>query len=217
MIDTKETDVCHPDGKIMLLNGNVLDCYPKPDTPGIIQGGQLELDRTREYFKTRKPHSDKPLRDRQEKEDWRGLFFKEAFFLYDNKDRILSDSRMFLTPLPFRNGLAYSGTSGLDNATLGIYMEWWDYCEKAVLKYNGKIYALTYYIAGSPLSGSNHCSAVTRKGVSQTIRFPSPFYEIWGSFMRINQRYTEAKQIYQAYSLEETVSILRSSDDFLDT
>ena len=29
--------------------------------------------------------------------------------------------------------------------------------------------------------------------------------------MRINQRYTEAKQIYQAYSLEETIAKLREA------
>ena len=29
--------------------------------------------------------------------------------------------------------------------------------------------------------------------------------------MRINQRYTEAKQIYQAYTLEETISKLRKA------
>jgi len=138
------------------------------------------------------------------------LFFKEAFFLYEHKDQILADSRMFLTPLPFKNNLAYTGTSGLQNATLGIYLEWWDACEQAVIYNKDRIEALTYFIAGSPLSGGNHCSAVDRKGKSRTVQF-APFTEIWSSFMRINQRYTEAKQIYQAYTLEETISKLREA------
>ena len=63
---------------------------------------------------------------------WKKLFFWEAFFLYEHKEQILADSRMSLTPLPFENNLAYTGTSGLRNATLGVYLEWWDECERAV-------------------------------------------------------------------------------------
>ena len=179
IIETEEKDVRHPEGKILLKNGNVLDCYEKEDRPERI------------------------------KKPWKELFLKEAFFLYEHRDAVYADSRMFLTPLPFDNNLAYTGTSGLRNATLGVYLEWWDNCERAILKDKGEVTALTYFIAGSPLSGSNHCNVVNRRGESKSIVFNSPFTEIWGSFMRINQRYTEAKQIYQAYSLEETVAKLR--------
>jgi FtsZ-binding cell division protein ZapB len=141
------------------------------------------------------------------------LFFKEAFFLYEHKEQILADSRMFLTPLPFENNLAYTGTSGLRNATLGVYLEWWEECERAVIKKDGKVQALTYFIAGSPLSGSNHCAAVDRKGKRRTIQFESPFSELWSSFMRINQRYTEAKQLYQSYTLQQVLDILHQEDN----
>ena len=173
--------VCHPEGKILLMNGTALECYPKPD-------GAVPAD-----------------------DGWEELFLKEAFFLYEHKDRILSDSRMFLTPTPFKNELAYSGSSWMGGATLGVYLEWWDACEKSVLKYEGDIDALTYRIAGSPLSGSNSCSAVTRDGKTFAVHFPVPFSEIWSSFSRINQRYTEAKQRYQAYTLEETLVKLREA------
>lgn len=142
---------------------------------------------------------------------WKKLFFREAFFLYEHKEQILADSRMSLTPLPFENNLAYTGTSGLRNATLGVYLEWWDTCERAVIKNGGEVQALTYFIAGSPLSGGNHCSAVDRKGRSITIKF-SPFLPIWSSFIPINQRYAEMKQICQAYTLEETLSKLREAE-----
>lgn len=194
---------------ITLCDGTVLECFPKEDRPEVIREDPVELDRTGEFLqvkggprkKSRKPST----------EPWMELFFKEAFFLYEHREAILADSRMFLTPLPFRNNLAYTGMSGLNGATLGIYLEWWDQCERAVIKDDGEVFALTYFIAGSPLSGSNHCSAVRRNGKTMGIRFPGPFLDIWTSFMKINGRYTEAKQVYQAYSLEETVARLKSA------
>ena len=108
-------------------------------------------------------------------EPWEELFFKEAFFLYEHKEQILADSRMFLTPLPFKNDLAYTGTSGLKDATLGVYLEWWDECNRAIIKKDGVVQSLTYCIAGSPLSGVNHCSVVDRMGKCMRIQFSSPF------------------------------------------
>jgi hypothetical protein len=180
-IATEKRDVHHPKGKICLDKGG-------------------------EFLKMRKGADEK--KGWPTNEPWKDLFLKEAFFLYEQKDKILSDTRMFFTPLPFSNNLAYTGTSGLSDATLGIYLEWWDDCEQAVIKNDEEVYALTFFIAGSPLSGSNRCSAVNRNGKEFTIQFSS-FLPIWTSFMRINQRYDEAKQIYQAYTLEETVSKLR--------
>ena len=207
IIETEEKDVRHPEGKILLKNGNVLDCYENEDKPVVIKPDVVGLDMTGEFLQLKRNPKKKPRAI--QKEPWKDLFLKEAFFLYEHRDAIYEDSRMFLTPLPFDNNLAYSGTSGLRNATLGVYLEWWESCERAILKDKDEVTALTYFIAGSPLSGSNHCSAVNRKGMSMSIVFNSPFTEIWSSFMRINQRYTEAKQIYQAYTLEETIAKLR--------
>ena len=207
IIKTEEKDVRHPEGKILLKNGNVLDCYEKEDRPAAIRPDVVGLDMTGEFLQM-KGQPKKKTRTVQEG-SWKGLFLKEAFFLYEHRSAIYADSRMFLTPLPFANNLAYTGTSGLNNATLGVYLEWWDNCDRAVLKDKGEVVGLTYFIAGSPLSGNNHCSMVNRSGKSKSIVFNSPFTDIWSSFMRINQRYTEAKQTYQAYSLEETIAKLR--------
>ena len=206
IVETKEKDLRHPEGKILLRNGKVLDCYPKSSQPQTIIPDDIGLDLSCEYLRIK--GEPKKTIHKCGREPWEELFFSEAFFLYDHKEQILADSRMFLTPLPFENNLAYSGTSGLRNATLGVYLEWWDECEHAVIKMDDQVQALTYFIAGSPLSGGNHCSAVDRKGETITIQF-SPFLPIWSSFMRINQRYDEAKRIYQAYTLEETISKLR--------
>lgn len=230
MNENEQTIVSHPDGKIILMNGNVLDCYPKKDQPSAIIPDEIGLDTTGEWLNLKKRTARRQheigldttgesmrFRDvskRQQhpvSEPWEELFYKEAFFLYEHKEQILADSRMFLTPLPFKNGLAYTGTSGFRDATLGIYLEWWEACERAVIKKDGIIQALTYYIAGSPLTGSNRCSTVDKNGIRETIQFSSPFMPIWRPFIQINQRYTEAKQIYQAYTLEETISKLREA------
>ena len=208
MTETKEMSVRHPEGKILLMSGAVLDCIRKEEQPAVINRDELALDTTGEFLRVKGGPKAKPRKPVQA--PWEELFYKEAFFLFEHREQILSDSRMFLTPLPFGNNLAYTGTSGLSGATLGVYLEWWDECERAIIRKGGEIRALTYYLAGSPLSGNNRCSAVTRKGKTERICFPSPFNEIWKSFMRINQRYTEAKQIYQAYTLEETVEKLRA-------
>ena len=41
------------------------------------------------------------------------LFLQYAHRLIGESDKIMADSRMFLAPVPIRNGLAYTGTSGL--------------------------------------------------------------------------------------------------------
>jgi hypothetical protein len=172
----------------------------------------LKLDQTGEFLQTGHRSLDKkPQKESHQLAEWEKLFLKEAFFLYENKGRILSDISMALTPTPFRNGLAYTGSSGLGDATLGVYLEWWDACRKSVVSYDEGIYALTYRIAGSPLSGSNSSSAVTRDGRTITVHLMSPFSDAWGSFMRINQRYAELKNLHlaQAYTLEETIAKLR--------
>lgn len=179
---------------------------PNANNPGC----QLRLDQTGEFF-----HEDrkkKPVGESPKREEWEELFLKEAFFLYENRKRILSDISMALTPTPFRNGLAYSGSSGLGGATLGVYLEWWDACRKSVVSYDEGIYALTYRIAGSPLSGSNSCSAVTRDGRTITVHLMSPFSDAWGSFMRINRRYAEMKPFHHAYTLEETIAKLKETN-----
>lgn len=182
VISSNLYDVCHPDGKIILMKGNILDCYPKEN---------------------------QPLTEMETGDGWRSLFLREAFFLHDHRDAVYADSRMFLAPVPLGNNLAYTGSAGLGNATLGVYLEWWDACEKSVIKDGKGIRALTYLLAGSPLSGRNRCSVVTRDGKTETVEFSGPFSDLWRPFMDLNRRYSDAKQRYRAYTLKETVERLR--------
>lgn len=72
---------------------------------------------------------------------------------------------------------------------------------------------MIYHIAGSPLSGSNHCGVVNEDGKTFIKSFDSPFKEIWGSFIDVNTKYDEAKEHFQAYTLKEVVDILKEIDE----
>ena len=139
----------------------------------------------------------------------RNLFINNAHFLWAHKDRILSDSRMYLCPLgDMGHNLSITGSGGFENPTLGVYIEWWlSVPETMLLSAEGR-QSLVYMIAGSPLSGQNHCSAVAEDGSSHTVSL-SPFGDYWRPFMSINRRHAEAKRQYQSYSLPEVLDILR--------
>lgn len=181
VIKTKD-DFKHPDGKIQLLNGTVLDCYLLEQPAAVPQSDAV-------------------------KENVEKFFVTNAFRFLQYRDRIMSDSRMFLCPVPIQNGLACTGTSGFQRPTLGVYIEWWLNCESAMI-FNGiGKKKLVYQIAGSPLSGSNHCGIVNENGETETESIQT-FSSLWPIFMRINNRYDEAKGLYQAYTLEQVVEIL---------
>ena len=184
METTKTNDgFVHPEGKIQLLNGNVLECYP------------LE-----------QPRPTPKNNEHEEKE--RELFLRNAFLFLQHRDRIMSDSRMFLCPIPIQSGLAYTGTSGFNRPILGVYIEWWLNCELSAVRRMEKTKWLVYRIAGSPLSGANRCGIVDEEGNTDIESFSGPFSPMWSSFIRINNRYDKAKSLYQAYTLEEVVEIL---------
>lgn len=208
-----EETVVHPEGKIILMDGRTICCFPLPDMPEPNYSEDVvSLDTTSKYFIHKRPtqapseaHSDMD----KEKEN-REIFLQNAFFLLSMKDRILSDSRLFLTKVPIINGLAYSGTSGFQHVTLGAYIEWWsNFSEVNFTDENGKQY-LVCKVSGSPLSGSNTCTVATKDGKYTHAHLKS-FLPVWTSLMAVNTRYTEAKQIYQAYTLRETINILKSN------
>lgn len=172
----------HPEGKIQLMDGRVLDCYQseQPDQAGTVNDDDKVVEQ---------------------------LFVDNAFVLWENRERILSDSRMFLCPLPIQSGLAYTGTMGFHDPTLGIYMEFWENCPSAhIVKKNGKRWLL-WHIAGSPLSGGNCCCLVNPEGKTKCMQMV-PFRDVWVPFVKINTRYNEVKGKYDAYSLRQVMSIL---------
>lgn len=85
---------CIQTEKIVLLDGREIECWPAVANEELC----CEMD-------------DKEMRK---------LFEENAFLLFENSKRILSDSRMFLCPIPLKNNFI-----GMKNRTLGVYIEWW--------------------------------------------------------------------------------------------
>ena len=207
--DEKET---FPDCKIVLLNGTQLDCYPREneDIETAFQD-KFELDTTGQFVTVRKckPKTRLVSNEQMQKQQ---LFVDNAFYLLAHMDRIMNDSRMFLAPVAAQSALAYTGTSGFNRPTLGVFLEWWQSSEDAMRIDNEGRRSLVYRLAGSPLSGINRCSAVREDGKIETVTLSS-FNRHCGSFIKINARYTEVKSRCQAYTLQEVLDILHREDN----
>ena len=200
--------------KIALIDGSQLDCYPIALPPEETVSGEFSLDTTGKYLQVgKKPHfvTDKELAERrkQEKIDAK-LFYEHIHLFLANADKILSDSRLFLSPVNVVNGLAYTGTSGFRRPTLGVYIEWWLYHKDASIDAKGNP---IWFISGSPLSGRNACSTVDRKGKTHRAQLNGRFSAVWRSFMEVNTRYTEVKGRYMTYDLREVIDILKGNAD----
>lgn len=201
----------HPEGKIQLLDGRVLDCYQSQRLKCEPVDNGLKIDTSGVYLSMKKTSGSRPVKDERDDEEKEldRLFLNNAFVLLNNRERILSDSRMFLCPLPIHNGLAYTGTSGFHRPTLGIYIEFWLHCPTATVKKDNGEKWLLWHISGSPLSGCNRCSLVNPQGETKCEQVAS-FSGVWRTFMEVNARYDEAKSKYDAYTLRQVLTILDS-------
>lgn len=196
---------------IELIDGTRIEAFPKAVQPETIKEDKFVLDTTGEYLQVgNRKRMPKRTTERDIIAQQRGeLLCRNLHRLIAESDKILADSKMFLAPVPIHNGLAYFGTSGFQNPTLGVYIEWWRHHKCAwVIDELGERQPLIY-IAGSPLSGANKCAYVGAEGMSYGVSVTN-FAPVWQPFMNVNTRYTEAKQRYDAYTLEEVVEILFS-------
>ena len=200
----------HPEGAIRLMDGTILTCYPKPEEEMSqeVVADELQLDRTGEYFSIgRRRIAPKP----EAKEVLRQLFIDNAFYLLAHRERILQDSRMFLTPVSVQNKLAYTESPGMDAPTIGVYLEWWSSClGSMVISDSGRL-SLIYELTGSPHSKLAICRQLYEDGETEPIHLYY-FARYWESLMKINMRYNEAKEIYEAYTLQELLDILHEED-----
>ena len=202
----------HPEGAIRLLDGTILTCYPKPEeemqqTEEVV-ADELPLETTGLHFGMgRRRIAPKP----EAKEVLRQFFIDNAFYLLAHRERILRDSRMFLTPVSVQNKLAYTESPGMDAPTIGVYLEWWSSClGSMVLSESGRL-SLIYELTGSPHSKFAICRQLYEDGETEPIHLYY-FARYWESLMKINMRYNEAKQIYEAYTLQELLDILHEED-----
>ena len=194
---------------IELIDGTRIEAFPKAVQPETIKEDKLALDPTGEYLQIgRRKRKAGHVIERDSIAQQRGeLLCRNLHRLIAESDTILSDSRMFLAPVPIQNGLAYFGTSGFHAPTLGIYIEWWKHHKCAwVIDEFGEKQPLVY-IAGSPLSCANKCAYVGTNGEIYSVSV-TKFTPVWQSFINVNTRYTEAKQRYEAYTVEEVIKKL---------
>ena len=181
----------HPEGAIRLMDGTILTCYPKP--------------------KQEEQSSNESQLEDEVDEELQRLFIDNAFYLLAHRERILQDSRMFLAPIGIQNGSPYTKSLGLDAPTIGVYLEWWSSClGSMVLSKSGRM-SLIYEFTGSPHSKVTSGRQLYENGETEPIhRYDHVQY--WESLIEINTRYSEAKQIYQAYTLQELLDILHEED-----
>ncbi len=164
---------------IELMNGTLLEC-----------------------FKNEQDRHEQERGDKEEK-----VFLDNAFFFLAHRDKIMKDSRMFLTPVPIRHTIFF----WRGNICLGDYLEWWLSCESARRMSDDNRMLLVYLLAGSHCSGSNRCHEVDEFGTTEGIQL-SNFSSAAGQFIRIAERYKNFVGVYEAYSLEEVVEILKREE-----
>ena len=133
------------------------------------------------------------------------LFRQSVPLLWRHRERILSDSRMFLTPIAERNGLAYLGP--FPTATLGTYIEFWMLCDAAVFTDERGIQYFVTCVDGSPLSGANRCTQVSEVG-EISMRSVYRFSSLWRPFRDLIRRYRKPQATAQHYTLPEVLSLL---------
>ncbi len=172
---------------------------------------KIKLDTTGEYLQigSRKPSAAKSEQDavllQQQK-----VFLDNAFLFLAHREQILNDNKMSQAPVPFQSGLAYTGTNGLHNPTLGTYLEFWQNCPQAAWVDEDDRKYLVYHIAGSPLTGTNRCGIVYEDGTTASVPLPC-FHNLWSGFMKINRERCDAAEDGDGnYTLEMVTDLLNS-------
>lgn len=134
------------------------------------------------------------------------IFLNNAFFFLAHRDRIMSNSRMFLASVPVQNGPIYFG-----KLCLGAYIEWWLSCDTVRRISEDARLSLVFRLAGSPFSGRNSCNEVYEDGSNKVVHI-SNFMNAVGRLKRISEHYSRYDN-KERYSLEEVVEILKKEDN----
>ncbi len=173
---------------ITLLDGRTLTCYENSDSEQPISN-ELKLDTTGTYFRVGRHGASSKTDEKKGTYDNADSISRSQLFLtyfqtfYSHRERILSDSRMFLARIPMHNGLAYTGTSGFACPTLGILIEWLLTVPYATEQdEQGRVW-MVCSITGSPLTGSNRCTWVDCEG-NTCLKPVSSFYPLWSNLCK---------------------------------
>lgn len=158
------------DGKLRLTDGTTIDTYSR-------------------YYSIEDVIST-PLKEE--------LFYQNVHLFIANADRILSDSRLFLTPIPVDNAKAF-------RPILGAYIEWWRNYPKE-----------SHSVQGDPIwkivaeAGSEEYKfyAVDKDGKSYLAEVENPAHSRL-TYRRMNGIYYRAKRAFFSYSLTDAIQLLR--------
>lgn len=197
---------------ITLLNGTELPLFLKSEqhSKNIPDAMRLDTSGLYQSIGNYKPRMMKESEAAEiERQYNHHLFTENAWFLLNHVEEIFSDSRMFLASVRVNNRLAYFDNSRFRCPTVGVYLEWWLNNSEKAIDANGN---LVWYISGSPLSGMDSCLSVTPEGKQVRANLRTSVGGAAKSFAEVNTRYKEAKQIAEAYSLEEVLIKLRGAD-----
>ena len=133
------------------------------------------------------------------------MFAKAVWQLFNHRDEILANPRMAYAPIDMHNVLAYAGA--LEEATLGVYLEWWMKCAGTLHTNERGLPSLMVRFSGSPLTGMNECTMVAWDGAIEKWR-SDQFHYIFHMFLEIKRRYKQAKPDVEPYFVEQVISIL---------
>ena len=131
------------------------------------------------------------------------LFCANVHYFLRNADKILGDSRLFLSPVGFYTSIGPTAMS-----CLGSFIEWWLNCEE--YSYDGEGNPI-YSISGNPMTGSSGCGSVDAWGTPHRARLRHGFIDVVKSFNRIANRYRQAQEQYEAFTLDQVLSQLSST------
>lgn len=161
---------------VKLRDGRDLECFQKTET-------------SPEQFKW----PDKDTQDAEYK-----LLKENAHFIFANRGKVLSDSRIFFAPVNIMSGGAYIGA--FVKPTLGTYVEWWIARRKD---------ELALFVSGSPLSGANVSTAVMKDGKVVKLEPDGIFLNLVKEFNSFHKQYNDIRANCDAYTLDDAISKLK--------
>ena len=183
---------------IELMNGNVLQCEKKKG-------------RRKTWRKPKKPDNYATLM----------LFVRYAWFLFHNRERIYSDSRLFLAKVPIKvvddgwyfalddNRAKWELCKRNDydqplQATLGGMLEYWDTNKDTVIRNDVCDFGLIYQYYHHRLIAH----VIRPDGTSYRRKYYCHNLINNNTHKTIHERYDDACHIYKAYTLQQVVDLL---------
>lgn len=134
---------------------------------------------------------------------------QNVYRLMAAREQILAEERLAMTIVDVGCNLAYTGASGLRDATIGTWLTWWSECERSHAEIDDGRRLPIIYFAGSPLSGSNQCVCVDSEGKSYSVCVGS-FSSVWHSFMEVNEEWLTKEYDGERCILQEVIDWLNN-------